>query len=149
MNPAAKTIFVAIFFVAALFLVGWNFRRLKRFRTDYRFTGFFPGTTYECVVGGLDTEHGTLCMVGADTSGIYLLSHPKPRGLLWLLESRHRVLKQNLLLPWDDLNYRTGKMLLKDCLWLEMPSRRIYLHVPKDSGAQILKDGGRDPLVWR
>jgi hypothetical protein len=95
-------------------------------------------------VGGLDLEHGTLCVVGADESGIYLLKHPESDRFSWNIKGGHRVFRRDLLIPWKAFSYRAGKVLFKECLWLEMPSRRIYLHVPKDVGEKLLEDARRD-----
>jgi hypothetical protein len=133
----------AVVFASAVLLIGWNFFRLTRFETDYRYVGSFSGNRYECVVGGLDLEHGTLCIVGADKEGVYLLSHPKPDRFYWGGGGRHRIFKRNLMIPWSDFSYRSGKVLLRDCVWIEMPSRRIYLFVPKDVGEKLLRDAGR------
>jgi hypothetical protein len=67
---------LAIVLAAAVLLVAWNFQRLNNFGRDCDFTGSFQGSRYECRLGGLGDDRRTLCMMGADEFGLYLLPHP-------------------------------------------------------------------------
>jgi len=132
-------VLVAIFVVLVVVLMGWNFARMYNFETDYRFSGYFQGKRYECVLGGLNQEHGTICFIGTDEQGLYLLPHPKP-AFSWWKQRRRQVLKKSLLIPWRDINCRAGRVLLKDCIWFDLPPRKIYLYVPRDIGEKLLTD---------
>lgn len=131
---------LAIVIVLVVVLMGWNFARMYNFETDYRFFGYFQGNRYECLLGGLSQEHGTLCFIGADEQGLYLLPHPKPALTWWNYQWRRQVLNKSLLIPWRDINCRAGKVLLKDCIWFDLARRKIYLYVPKDIGERLLTD---------
>jgi hypothetical protein len=134
---------IIIFIAAAVLLVGWNFQRLRKFARDYNFSGYFHGNRYECRLGGLTEGCGTLCLIGADDYGVYVLPHPKPVRWLWSFPGRHQIFKQSLLIPWRDINCRTGRVLFKDCIWFDLAPRKIYVHVPKDIGEKLLSDAGR------
>ena len=138
---------VLLVVAAAALLVGWNFRRLFRFASDYNFVGSFQGKRYECSLGGLNEGHGTLCLIGADECGLYLLPHPKPVRWLWGYPGGVQVFKKSLLIPWRDIGCRTGRVLFKDCIWFDLAERKIYLYVPKDIGEKLLSDGGRQTPV--
>lgn len=131
---------VAIVVVLVVVLMGWNFARMYNFETDYRFSGYFQGNRYECVLGGLSQEHDTLCFIGADEQGLYLLPHPKPARTWWNYQRRRQILKKSLLIPWRDISCRSGRVLLKDCIWFDLAPRKIYLYVPKDIGEKLLAD---------
>ncbi len=133
---------VILIAAAAALLVGWNVQRLNRFLSDYNFTGLFQGNSYECSLGGLSDGHFTLCLIGADQYGLYLLPHPK-RVRWWAGYPRREVFKKSLLIPWTDIGCRTGKVLFKDCIWFDLAPRRIYLYVPKDIGEKMLSDAKR------
>jgi hypothetical protein len=134
---------IAIVIAAAVLLVGWNFVRLSRFGSDYNFGGSFQGNRYECYLGGLGDGRSTLCFIGADAFGVYLLPHPKPARWFWGFRGRYDFFRQSLLIPWTDISCRSGKVLLKDCIWFDIASRKIYLYVPKDIGEKLLIDAGR------
>ena len=139
---------IAVIVVLVVVLMGWNIARMYNFETDYRFSGYFQGTRYDCVVGGLNSEYGTICFVGADEQGLYLLPHPTPAFSWWKSQHR-RVLKKSLLIPWRDISCRAGRVLLKDCIWFDLAPRKVYLYVPKDIGEKLLTDArvkGRPPL---
>jgi hypothetical protein len=131
---------IVIVIALVVLLVGWNFLRLHGFDKDYRFAGSFQGNRYECNVGGFSEERDTLCFMGADTTGLYLLPHPKPIRWFW---GYRGVFKNSLFIPWTDLGYRSGKALLKECVWFEIASRKIYFCVPKEVGEKLLNDAGR------
>jgi hypothetical protein len=132
---------VAIIIIAVVTLVAWNFFRFYTFYRDYRFDGSFQGQSRECMIGGLNLEARTLCMIGADKTGLYLLSHPKPRRIFW--GYGYAVFKKRLFIPWEDISCRSGNSLLKKCIWFDLAPRRMYLDVPKDIGEQLLEDAGR------
>jgi len=116
---------------------------LYRFQTDYKFDGFFQGARYECKLGGLGDEHRTLCLIGADEFGLYLLPHPNPPRHWWAYPSQYRIFKKSLYIPWTDIRCRSGRVLLKDCIWFDLAPRRVYLYVPKDVGEKVLGDARR------
>jgi hypothetical protein len=128
---------------AAILLVGWNFVRLYKFGSDYNFAGSFQGNRYECSLGGLNEGHGTLCLIGADEYGVYLLPHPKPVRWLWGYPGGYQVFKQSLLIPWRDIGCRSGRVSFKDCIWFDLAPRKIYLYLSKDIGEKLLRDAGR------
>jgi hypothetical protein len=134
---------LAIVIAAAVLLVAWNFQRLHHFGTDYNFSGSFQGSRYECRLGGLAGEQGALCMIGADELGLYLLPHPNPTRWFWIRRGKYDIFKQSLFIPWKDIGCRSGRVLLSDCIWFDLASRKIYLYVPKDIGEKLLMDAGR------
>jgi hypothetical protein len=134
---------VSIAIAAIVLLIAWNFVRLYRFQTDYKFDGLFQGVRYECKLGGLGDEHRTLCLIGADEFGLYLLPHPNPPRHWWAYPSGYRIFKKSLYIPWTDIRCRYGRVLLKDCIWFDLKPRRVYLYVPKDVGEKVLVDARR------
>ncbi|MFZ0818239.1 MAG: hypothetical protein WAM78_22115 [Candidatus Sulfotelmatobacter sp.] len=137
---------IAIVIAAVVCLLVWNIRRLFGFQRDYKFDGNFAGKRYECRIGGLGEAPGLLCLMGADANGLYLLPHAKLTRSLWSYlgnGSRHQVFKKSLFIPWTDMGYRSGKVLLKECIWFDLPARKIYLYVAKDIGEKLLNDAGR------
>jgi len=110
--------------------------------TTYRYHGEFLGKRHECSVRFANSECGILCFVGANESGLYLLSHPDRKG--WW---RYGGLgfKKNLEIPWRDLDYRGGRVLLKECMWFHIPTRKIHFYVPREIGDKLLIDGAREP----
>jgi hypothetical protein len=136
-----KTMLAAILIAAAICLYVWNIRRVLGFQRDYRYDGYFSGRQYECRVGGLSESRGTLCVMGADAYGLYLLPHPKPARSLW--RYRDEVFKKSLFIPWADLGCRLGRVLLKDCVWFDLSARKVYFYVAKDIGEKLLNDAGR------
>ena len=144
-EPSAMRIAILIAAVVSLYV--WNIRRLLGFERDYKYDGNFAGKRYECTVGGLSEGHGTLCFMGADAGGLYLLPHPKPARSLWsylLQYRRYEVFRRTLLIPWTDLGYRSGRVLLKDCIWFDLSPRKVYFYVAKDIGEKLLNDAGRE-----
>jgi hypothetical protein len=137
---------IAILIAAVVGLYVWNIRRMLGFERDYKFDGNFVGKRYECTVGGLSEGHGLLCFMGADAAGLYLFPHPKPARSLWSYfgnSRRYLVFRKSLLIPWTDVGYRSGRVLLKDCIWFDLAARRVYFYVAKDVGEKLLNDAGR------
>jgi hypothetical protein len=137
---------IAIIIAAVVGLLVWNIRRLLGFQRDYKYDGDFAGKRYECRIGGLGEGPGLLCFMGADANGLYLLPHEKLARSFWSYlgnRSRHEGFRKSLFIPWADMGYRSGRVLLKDCVWFELPTRKIYLYVEKDIGEQLLNDAGR------
>jgi len=60
----------------AVALTAWNASVIKRFKRDYTYRGQFPGQRYQCVIRFANFESGMEAAVGADTSALYLLTHP-------------------------------------------------------------------------
>lgn len=134
---------VSLAVAAMVLLVAWNFVRVYRFQADYNFDGFFQGTRYECRIGGLDEDGGTLGFIGADEFGLYLLPHPQTDRRWWAYPRGFRIFKKSLYIPWTDIRCRSGRVLLKDCIWFDLAPRRVYLYVPKDVGEKVLTDARR------
>jgi hypothetical protein len=136
---------IAILIAAVICLYLWNIRRVLGFERGYKYDGNFAGNRYECRVGGFDEGLGLLCFMGADAGGLYVLSHPRARRSVWsyLWNRRYEVFRKSLFIPWTDLGYRAGRVLLKDCIWFDLPARRVYFYVPKDVGEKLLNDAGR------
>jgi hypothetical protein len=70
-----------------------------------------------------------------------LLSHPDGKGWGW----RYGVggFKKNLQIPWSDVECRPKIVLLKECMWFEVPSRKIYFYIPREIGDKLLIDAGK------
>jgi len=137
---------IAILIAAVVGLYVWNIRRVLGFERDYKHDGNFAGKRYECTVGGFSEGPGLTCFMGADGNGLYLLPHPKPARSLWSYlgnSRRYLVFKKSLFIPWTDLGYRSGRVLLKDCVWFDLSARRVYFYVAKDVGEKLLNDAGR------
>jgi len=131
-----------LFAIAAVLLVLWNVRNQNSFERDYAFHGSFQGTRYECLVGGLATDHRMLCMAGADRSGIYFLPHPKRQSFF---QSSHRgIFKKSLFIPWQDMSYSSKRVLLTDCIWFDLSPRKVWIYVPKEVGEKLLTDAHRE-----
>ena len=128
--------------VAAALLILWNVRNQRSFERDYSYEGSFSGQRYECVVGGLNSEHRLWCMAGADRSGIYFLPHPKPRSLF--RNSRIGVFKKSLRIPWQDMTCCSKRVLFRDCIWFDLSPRKVWIYVPKEIGDKLLMDGHRE-----
>jgi len=140
------SIIVVAVAVGAVVLVGWNFLNQSGFYRDYRFDGAFGGNRYECMLGGLNQEARTLCLMGADESGIYILSHPKPGRRFWGYGTA--VFKGSLFIPWKDIECSPGDTFpFKDVIWFKLVSRRIYLYLAKEVGTKLLADAGREPGI--
>jgi|HubBroStandDraft_2_1064218.scaffolds.fasta_scaffold49410_2 hypothetical protein len=131
----------AILIAAGIYAYVWNIRRVTGFERDYKYDGIFSGKRYECRMGGFSEDRATLCFLGADANGLYLLPHPKPAFSLW--RRRDVVFKIALFIPWTDLGYRSGKVLFKECVWFDLEARKVYFYVPKDVGEKLLNDAGR------
>jgi hypothetical protein len=137
---------IAIVIAAVVCLLVWNIRRMVGFGRDYKYDGEFAGKRYECRLGGLSDGHSVLCFMGADANGLYLLPHPKPERSFWSYlgnNYRYEVFRKSLFIPWTDLGCRHGKAVLKECVWFDLPARRVYFYVAKDVGEQLLNDAGR------
>jgi hypothetical protein len=131
----------AILIAAGVSLYVWNIRRVTGFERDYKYNGIFSGKRYECRVGGFNGNRKTLCFLGADANGLYLLPHPKQPLSLW--RRRDGVFKIALFIPWTDLGYRSAKVLFKDSVWFDLAARKVYFYVPRDIGEKLLNDAGR------
>jgi hypothetical protein len=123
--------------IIGIFLTFWYARNWKGFQQDYRFDGEFQGPRYDCRVRFAHGEGAVQCLVGADRSALYLLAPPKAKRSWW------RYRGKNLKIPWTDLECRAGRTVLKDCLWFEIPPKKIHFYVPKEIGDQLLRDAGR------
>jgi hypothetical protein len=55
----------------------------------------------------------------------------------------NEIFKTDLRIPWTDLGWKEKRILLKDCVWFEIPAKKIYFTVSKDVGDQLLVDAGR------
>jgi hypothetical protein len=140
------TMLVAIVIAVVISLLVWNIRRMLEFERDYKYDGNFGGKRYECTVGGLSESPGLLCFTGADANGLYLMPHARPGRTLWSYLGngrRYWVFRKSLFIPWTDLGYRSGRVLLKDCVWFDLSGRRVYFYVAKDVGEKLLNDAGR------
>lgn len=135
--------FIAVILTATALLISWDYIRLHRFERDYEFPGLFGGRRYECRLGGLRSEHCVLCFIGSDMSGIYLLPHPKPNRRFLGCQIGEDVLKKSILIPWTDIHCRSGRGFLKHNISFDIPSRKIFLYVPRDIGEKLLTDAGR------
>ena len=122
-------------------MIVWNTTNWSGFENDYRFDGEFPGNRYECEVRFANAEHSVRCFVGANRAGLYLLSHPDHKRWWW--RSKDVTFRKNLQIPWSDLECRPGKMFFQDCLWFDIPSRKIHFYVAKDLGDKLLVEAGR------
>lgn len=137
------TVAIAIIVVIGVALTFWNALGWHGFARDYRFEGSFPGHRYECNLRFANSEDSNPCFVGADQFGLYLLARPGEKTSWW--RHRRRSLKQNYYIPWSDLEWRAGRMFLEDCIWFNIPSRRIYFYLPKEVGEHLLTDAGPLP----
>ena len=131
-----------IILAAAVLLMLWNIRNQRSFERDYSYDGSFAGQRYECIVGGLNSEHRMWCMAGADRSGIYFLPSPKNQNLFW--NSGLGVFKKSLLIPWQDIAYCSKRVLFKDCIWFDLSPRKVWIYVPRETGEKLLIDGHRE-----
>jgi hypothetical protein len=132
------TLVVVIVGVIGLALTFWNAANWYGFESSYRYSGEFQGNRYECRLRFANSECSSQCFIGANGSGLYLLSHPARKGWWW----RYGAVgfKKNLQIPWTDLQCRPRTILLKECMWFEVPSRKIYFYIPKDIGDKLLID---------
>src|SRR6202142_4047294 len=102
---------ILVVIVAGVLLTVWNFFNQSNFYRDYFYDGYFTGRRYECMVGGLNPEARTLCFMGADELGVYILPHPKPRKLFW--GDGCYIFKKSVLIPWKEIECSTGKILFE------------------------------------
>jgi len=134
--------------VAAVALMFWNAGNMRRFESDYRYDDEFQGNRYECMLRFANLDYGIRSLLGANGSALYLLAAPKHKVRWWGNRAAHGRLKTNLQIPWTDLAWQEKTILLKDCIWFEIPERKIYFYVPRDVGEKILSDAGRKvPLL--
>jgi hypothetical protein len=129
---------IVIVGVIGLALTFWNAANWYGFESTYRYSGEFQGNRYECSVRFANSERGSQCFIGANGSGLYLLSHPARKG--WWRRYGPAGFNKNLQIPWSDLKCRAGTSLFKECMWFEVPSRKIHFYVPKDIGDKLLID---------
>ncbi|MGA7573723.1 MAG: hypothetical protein WBV31_07025 [Terriglobales bacterium] len=122
-------------------LTFWNFSNWYGFVSGYRYNGDFQGKRYECRLRFATSECDSLCFIGANEFGLYLLYHPASKGWWWKYAAGG--FNRNLEIPWRDLDYRPAKILFKDCMQFEIPPRKVYFWVPKDVGDQLLIDARR------
>lgn len=134
------TLVIIIVVIIGFALTFWNAVNWYDFDSSYRYDGEFLGKRYECSLRFANQERDALCFVGANGSGLYLLSHPGRRA--WW--SYRGAFKKNFQIPWSDLNCRAGKIFFQDCMWFDVPSRRIHFYVPKEIGDKLLTDAGRE-----
>jgi hypothetical protein len=132
--------------VMAAALMFWNIGVLRRFQSDYRYIGEFHGQRYECVLRFANMESGIWCFLGADASALYLLTASNRKRPWWSSSYTgvsNKIFKTDLRIPWTDLGWKEKRILLKDCVWFEIPAKKIYFTVPRDVGDQLLVDAGR------
>jgi hypothetical protein len=137
------TVFVIAVSVMAIALVLWNVGIVWRFQNDYRYDGEFQGQRYECIVQFANSEYGTRCSLGADEWALYLLAVPKRKVPWWKNRTARSFFRANLRIPWSDLDWREKRIVLKNCIWFEIPPKRIYFYGPRDVGDKLLVDAGR------
>jgi hypothetical protein len=129
--------------ITAVALISWNASAMYRFELDYRYDGGFEGRRHDCTLRFANLEAGIQCFIGADQSGLYLLTHPARKNSFWSFGNARGVFKRNLRIPWSDLGCRAGRMLLLDCIWFDIPSRKIHFYVPRNIGEELLRDSNR------
>ena len=141
------TLAIVIVGVIGLALTFWNAVNWYGFESGYRYNAEFQGKRFECPLRFANSECGSRCFIGANGSGLYLLSHPARKGWWW----RYGAVgfNKNLQIPWSDLECRAGTMLLKKCMWFDIPSRKTHFCIAKDIGNKLLIDAGRPLLMWR
>ena len=76
-------------------------------------------------------------------SALYLLTPPKRKISWWSNRGARGFLRMNLRIPWSDLDWREKTIMFKDCIWFEIPAKKIYFYVPRDVGDKLLVDAGR------
>lgn len=132
--------------VMTVALIWWNAGIIRRFNSDYRYDGEFHGNRHECAVRFANSESGIWCFLGADTSALYLLTASERKRPWWTWSDRgtaHEIFRTDLRIPWSDLDWREKRILLKDCIWFEIPARKICFYVSRDVGDKLLVDAGR------
>jgi|GEM_PF-2225239 hypothetical protein len=139
-------VFVIAVFVMAVVLIFWNVGIMRRFQNDYRYDGGFQGKRYECILRFANLDHGMWCLLGADASALYLLTASNRKRHWWSpshIGVSNKIFKTDLRLPWTDLGWQEKTILLKECIWFEIPAKKIYFYVPRDVGDKLLIDAGR------
>jgi hypothetical protein len=136
--PHTSTLLVIAIFVMAAVLVYWNFRVMRRFERDYRYGGEFQGKRYECILRFANSDSGIRCAVGANASALYLLTAPQRKRPWWGYNGGLGFLRNNLQIPWSDLVWSEKRILLKERVWFEIPSKKIYFYLPPDIGDHLL-----------
>jgi hypothetical protein len=135
---------VIVVFVVAAVLIFRNAANTYRFESDYHYDGQFSRQRYKCVLRFSNHETGTRCFTGADVSGLYLLIDPTVRRAWWSFGvGIEGVLQKNIRIPWSDLDFRTGRVLLRNCTWFDLPSKNIHFYVPVNIGEKLLADAER------
>jgi hypothetical protein len=129
--------------IIAVALICRNASVMHRFELDYRYDGGFEGRRHECTLGFANLEAGIQCFIGANQSGLYLLTHPVRKNSFWSLGNGRGIFKRNLRIPWSDLSCRAGRMFVQDCIWFDVPSRKIHFYVPRNIGEKLLRDSNR------
>jgi hypothetical protein len=128
----------------AVALVLWNAGVISRFKTDYRFDGAFDGRRYDCVLRFANLDHGLRCFLGADSSALYLFIASERERSWWSYpREASTIFKTDLRIPWTDLAWREKKILLTDCVWFEIATKKIYFYVASDVGDKLLIDAQR------
>jgi hypothetical protein len=141
--PHTSTLLVIAVFVMAAALMYWNIRVMRRFETDYRYDGEFQGKRYECILRFANSDSSIRCVVGANASALYLLTAPQRKRPWWGNSGARGHLRTNLQIPWSDLVWSEKRILLKERVWFEIPSKKIYFYVPPDIGDYLLVDAER------
>jgi hypothetical protein len=138
-------IIIAVCVMAAA-LIFWNVGVMRRFSSDYRYDGGFQGQRYECVLRFANMDHGMWCFLGADASALYLLTASNRKRPWWSSSYTgisNQIFKTDLRIPWTDVTWQEKRILLKNCIWFEIPEKKIYFTVPKDVGDKLLVEAGR------
>ena len=136
------TLGIIIIGIIGVALTFWNAANWYGLVSGYRYNGEFQGKRYECGLRFATSECDSLCFIGANESGLYLLYHPASKGWWWKYGAGG--FNKNLEIPWGDLDYRPVTMLFKDCMRFEVPARKIYFYIPKGIGDQLLIDAKRN-----
>lgn len=140
-HPLTLVVIIVVWAIAIPLMI-WNYRIVTRFENSYRYDSEFPGARYDCQLRFANTEFYELCSVGADQSALYLLPAAN-QHIPWLGSNREMIFKKKLRIPWTDLQYRFKRITFKECVWFEIPERKIYFYIPKDVGERALTDAGR------
>jgi hypothetical protein len=139
---------VALVFVFAVLLVIWNAVRIRGYQRDYQYEGGFPGEPYPSELRTPDTEWPMKCLIGATDTALYLMADPQDHNKrLWWgwgkYASFRQFYKNDLRIPWTDLEFRAGKMFFQDVIWFENRQKKFYVFVPRAVGEKVLTDAGR------
>jgi hypothetical protein len=139
-------VFMIAVFVLAAVLMAWNIGVMRRFQNDYRYDGAFHGQRYECVLRFANMDHGFWCFLGADASALYLLTASNRKRRWWAsspLGVSNKIFKTDIRIPWTDLGWQEKTIVLKNCVWFEIPGKKIYFYAPVEVGNKLLIDAGR------